>query len=552
MIGFDSEDDTKGNVLVAAAVEGSRIETFRDMEQARAFFLDSPPRTRFAAHNLGYDLNNVFGGSRFRGLSITMNGAGILYARAKSRKFFDSSRHFGARLSTMGNVVGIPKMEYDFDADRRGGGIAWSPRLEEYCVNDARIVSAFIERLETIYEGLGTRIGVTGASTALRLWRERFAGGIKVQRLPKDLLDYLFEAYYGGRVEAFYIGRTGKRMRYYDVNSMFPAVMKEKEYAFPYEYRTWPDLGKHGVTEATVTVPERSWIPPLPCRVGEKILFPTGRMRGCWTNVEIEYARSKGVRLERIHSGVHFPKSCRPFAEYVDTLYTRRKESTDESDRTAYKILLNSLYGKFAQREAPSVYQHVSDPPPPGATHAFEKGEIACYPLPELGYPAHTNVIWSAEITAHARIRLHEGLERVLASGALVYYCDTDSLVTEGVLPESRELGEWKKEYEIEEAEFLAPKVYRFREVGSPTWHVRVKGVPCSGSVDGVKTSPALAFMDKGSGVYDAPMKLREALARSCIEKLNVWERREKFRSTVYDKREVLSDGWTRPIKLGA
>lgn len=39
------------------------------------------------------------------------------------------------------------------------------------------------------------------------------------------------------------------------------------------------------------------------------------------------------------------------FKEYISDIYKRKAECTDGADKIIYKLLLNALYGKFAERQ---------------------------------------------------------------------------------------------------------------------------------------------------------------------------------------------------------
>ena len=66
----------------------------------------------------------------------------------------------------------------------------------------------------------------------------------------------------------------------------------------------------------------------------------------------------------------------------------------------------------------------------------------------------------ASAITAYARINLNKYKEHIFKMGGKVYYCDTDSLVTDLKLLTSMRLGKLKLEYRICEGFFIAPKSY--------------------------------------------------------------------------------------------
>jgi hypothetical protein len=70
----------------------------------------------------------------------------------------------------------------------------------------------------------------------------------------------------------------------------------------------------------------------------------------------------------------------------------------------------------------------------------------------------------SSYVTAYARMVLYEGIENIVSRGGKVYYCDTDSLVSdielEPHLIHNSEFGKWQLEGKIKKAYFSQPKVY--------------------------------------------------------------------------------------------
>ena len=71
-------------------------------------------------------------------------------------------------------------------------------------------------------------------------------------------------------------------------------------------------------------------------------------------------------------------------------------------------------------------------------------------------------------ITAAARAKLLVAMQALLKDGHKVFMCDTDSVVTNGTLPEhlvGKALGQWELEETSpgSDCEFLAPKFYTFQ-----------------------------------------------------------------------------------------
>jgi hypothetical protein len=181
----------------------------------------------------------------------------------------------------------------------------------------------------------------------------------------------------------------------------------------------------------------------------------------------------------------------RPF---IDTFYSLRKKAIAEKDtfrKYVFKILLNSLYGKLIETierqktifgddkvsEAIARYGIIT----PG-----EKLRQYVKPTPVAGVYSvvseeegpFRHVAAGAYVTGRSRLLLHARMQDVLDRGGELYYCDTDSILTDIMLPaEDDVLGSLKHEETIVEAEIVVPKVYRLVTAQGNTIY-KVKGTP--------------------------------------------------------------------------
>lgn len=317
------------------------------------------------------------------------------------------------------------------------------PYNEQDCVILYRAISEFENHLLEI----GGQLQMTIASSAMHLFRRKFLSrNIETSSCLNALAR---EAYFASRVEVF--ERECERAEYYDINSSFPHAMTK---ACPGEFlgtlRTIPDYGLY-MADVTLETPEVN-IPPIPTRVKGRLFFPIGKWRSWLTSVDIELLQDEGGRILKVHEAKQFA----PFddlREYALTIFNRRKH-TEGFERMAYKYLLNSLYGKFAEGneknslliDPETINRHTSKMLFPGVW--IQETEV---PIP------HAHVVISAHITAIARRTLFD----YLTHAGLVHYCDTDGFSTKREFPTGEELGELKLEKFIRRGTFIAPKVYR-------------------------------------------------------------------------------------------
>ncbi len=558
---FDTEDDGRGGFVLGAVTNGQDIWYFEDHDAMRRFIESCPdPLARFIAHNLEYDLGHIYR-SDYSRLKPKWNRSRLLWAEAVGMRgrYFNSFCHAPIALAEMGRIIGLEKLEFPYHKIR---SVATST-LKRYLSRDCEILWRFMDRLQNLYLELGTRLAPTAPGSAMSLFRA-WTPDYCAKKLDERFLEAVKPAYYGGRTENFFRGRWDKNFRYSDVHSMYPWAMEGELPNFHVWKARAPKEGECGVADATVRVPHE-FMPGLPAR-GAKLLFPSGRFRGLWTREELD---ASGARIEKLHGGVTFPLSAGPvLAGYVRRLYALRKKATTDFDRWLYKILMNSLYGKFAS--SPTLWTLISEdeyiersgPSDPDCVCSARKvwdGSVYLVQEAMDGYPVHTNYIWPALITARARARLKKDADGILDAGGRVFYCDTDSLIYSGAesLGDSPELGAWgTTDYRRPvDLEIRGPKFYRIGD------EYRVKGVPSKGFDDrGNVTRPAKEFFDKGRATFRRPVRMREALRRRAAKKPgtpdefgipNFWIEVEKVASEGDGgKRRWKRDGWSEPIRV--
>lgn len=105
-----------------------------------------------------------------------------------------------------------------------------------------------------------------------------------------------------------------------------------------------------GRVEAYVDCPSDINRPFLPYRNKNKTLvFPTGQFVGVYYSEELKFARSLGYNIIPLR-GYLFEKKPSPFSDFITSVYEKRQEAKKKGDDAmayVYKILMNSLYGRF-------------------------------------------------------------------------------------------------------------------------------------------------------------------------------------------------------------
>lgn len=540
---MDTEDDSKGNVFCINFYDGSTHTTFMgcNVQQKAIEWLHTRSRdsVEIWAVNLAYDLNNLFKG-HFTQLEIIYADTRVITARLLKTKIFfkDTLNHWKLSVKEMGKRIGLHKIETkDF-------------KNVEYCRRDTEICYHFVKHMEKNYQTIGCELKATIGSTSLHYFYKNFWDRPKPDEiLSQSEIEFLRGGYYGGRTEIFFTKPVSGFIWYFDVNSLYPSVMRDFHFPKLCDRLSVFDLIYEGMAEVDIYCSTIS-IPYLPYRINNKgIIFPQGKLHGTYTYFEIREALKLGYKVLKVYKAITFTKTCQPFKKFVDTLYDWRLKAQADKDELlsqAAKDISNNLYGKFAQKNVFTKlvpYNRFKDQ---GTIY----GDMLLKKTTGK-YPKHTNIIWACYTTAYARHRLYEYLVKVGLGNGLLIYCDTDSIIFENssqIFTPSQNLGELKLEKgsPFRYAHFKLPKLYCLKPRFGK-WTYKSKGV---------RRDRASEFFRTGRTRFKRPYKLRESLRRNLSPKKtyeiipNYWEFTIKEARHRYDKRIVSRSGHTSPIVI--
>jgi len=549
VLALDTEDNSEGQVSIINFYDGLNHVSFRgeDLQLNAWNWLGVQGPCYVWACNVEYDLINLFGVWVGKMVTLNYGGAGLVRATWQDAPvvFLDTLRHWPMSVDQMGRYLGLTKLDR---IHKHCAGAERCRRCLRYCERDTEIVWDFVDHMLRRYEDMGLQLKATLPSMALQLFQKKFYKQEWIS-VAKRERDFFRRGYYGGRVEVYHFGQIKGPIHHYDVNSLFPSVMKHGRYPdlqSGWTYTQAPNWKNEGMADCTILVPECRY-PPLPVRVDEEsLVYPHGLLRGVWAYPEIRAAIERGAKVLEVYDAIEYqPLRRSPFAGYVDFCYERRRKSAHDLDKVFWKLMMNSLYGKFGQSENFTIIHNDT-----------ERG---------LGSPAkHANVIWAAYVTSLARVRLLQLLE----STTTCYYTDTDSLFTPDRLPTSPKLGELKWEGTAKKTRFYGNKLYVMWdydcECGQCKGNGKDDGVAscnkCHGAgklnrkevmkVKGIPASAAGDFIRTGRAIYRKPVRYRES--RHSFADANVWMSVEKIRDDLYTKRQVFGDGSTRAWSMSA
>lgn len=232
------------------------------------------------------------------------------------------------------------------------------------------------------------------------------------------------------------------------------------------------------------------------------------------TNIDLElFLEHYEVEDLKYHCGWKFKGMKGLFKDFIDKWITRKNEATlsgNKGQRTMAKLMLNSLYGKFATSlETRSKVPFMGD------------DEIIHYKLTDKEEKKGIYLPIGSFITAYARRKTIETSQAIKTYSIQKYgidkylYSDTDSVHTTLSIEELKKfcdiddvkLGAWKHEAHFERAKFVRQKCY-LEEIDGKM-NITCAGMPktCYSQVEwdkfktGFKASGKLTFKHVKGGV---------------------------------------------------
>lgn len=538
------------NPIVVGFFDGNKYRHFETMQDFLKFYF----RQKYANYKCffhwggGYDFNFIFDTMHnyFQDIAwscLDNNGVHFISMKSPDKKrvwhFSDSYKLLPASLHTLTNDFDVEhKKLVEFD---RGNlqkiPVADVIRYNEY---DCRGLYEVLEKFQTWFNGIGVDMKTTVASQALATWRRMMP--FNMTTLDEYSESFIRKGYFGGRVEIFKM-KCFDKFYYYDFTSLYPYVMKKYDMPVgkPMETSEFQE-DKIGFYEVEVSVPDM-YIPVLPFIMDGKLIFPTGNFRGIFSSEEIKFARSLGCEF-KIKYGYVFD-GAKIFDEYIDRFF-ELKNTSQGSTKMISKLLLNSLYGKFAQKRDRENIVRIVDPSEVSGTKPYME-EFGLYKKFSFSKANYIIPSISAWITSCARVELAKMLYE--AGQQNIYYADTDSICSTKKLPTGKNLGDLKLEMTGLEAIFLLPKTYAIRTDSGLI--IKAKGFEREFTAKLTMNSFDKALNGDASDFNQNLLrfgKFKECLRRNG-QFVSMLQKKKSIQS-VYTKREVLENLDTRPLRV--
>ena len=199
----------------------------------------------------------------------------------------------------------------------------------------------------------------TPASCAARVYVSQYLKA-PVGAVTRQIRLQAMRSYWGGRIEAFFRGRHTGDVSVYDAVSLYPQAAMNLG-SLP-TADSWYRLTRKtlhtcagGICTVDFKFPPDELHPCLPVHAGGKNFYPLAGVSHC-TAQEVRYALECGAEIILVEGyGYDLENGDTSLSEYSRDLLAR-KNAADRAgnlaDRTMFKLLMNSLYGKFGQHRA--------------------------------------------------------------------------------------------------------------------------------------------------------------------------------------------------------
>lgn len=337
----------------------------------------------------------------------------------------------------------------DGQSDRRHDACEWSWQTgREIATGRARALAVWLQSwYETVRElKLGGLRG-TAAAQSWHGWRTNYLDTVIEVHNDERRLRAERASVYGGRNECYYLGIAQHGAYEIDASGHYPAVASNN--TLPGRIAGGERFAGYSPTriaQAGYCVIARGelWTqqPVLPYRRDGHVCYPTGHWTGTYCWPEWQLLLDTGGKVRWIDWWVYEPTD--PFVSFFKVLWDARRRaklSGRTAQATAIKLLMNSLIGKCCSQDFywqdrpdlfyPQPWYAWQEPDGDGQAHdsyrtiAWRVQQRVCAGEGDESVPALASYVYSL-----GRVQLWEWMQS--AGWDNVYYCDTDSLWTNG------------------------------------------------------------------------------------------------------------------------
>lgn len=231
----------------------------------------------------------------------------------------------------------------------------------EYCIKDCILTKKLMDIwIDSFYKNFGfypTAYYSAGYISSQYL-KTQLYDFTCFRKVPFTVQNLAYNSYFGGRFEITQRGRL-KNIYHYDINSAYPYAMSKLPDFNNGKWRKIDSIEEYskysknvGFYKVKVDVQEKDLSPFMFRNIYGQIIAPRGEFTTTITSFELEKAiKYYDFKLKRISGFTFIPtkNNKSEFNKLVEGMYKARLKQTNQGQKYVYKVLINSLYGKFAQ-----------------------------------------------------------------------------------------------------------------------------------------------------------------------------------------------------------
>lgn len=448
-----------------------------------------------------------------------------------------SEKYLNEKKIDIESIVPIKKADYTFK------DFLDYPDLTKYCIHDTLLTKRLADIITEKTNQINLRFNSPYSCATLSI--DYF---FKYNKLNspywfyfnkstnnRRVFEYAFNSYHGGRFEVFKKG-TYKNIFEYDVNSMYPSQMinlfdcLNTSFHYTKDIDELPKNTFYGFFKCKVKQNNEN-INLLPQNLNGLLVYPKGNFETYCILPEIELLDKYNIEYEIIdgYYGITHDKIY-PFKDIINFIFSERKKY-DKSDfiSSLYKIIMNSLYGKFIEINIniddeinTDILNMIIDESTKDLKNkSFVAGKYFC-------------PIYAAYITGMSRCKLYDTIMNNNYDN--IIGCFTDSIISTDPIrcDVGNNLGQWEKT-EYETCNMVGTGMYQFD--GEKGKKIRMRGFHMQGMKD-------FSFETFLNNEYKSnkSIKLKESIIQNRIEDFNVIMEQEKTINLNFDNKRIWKD----------
>ena len=367
---------------------------------------------------------------------------------------WDTMNYVPISLKKIGESINLKKLEINFNDNS-------TEKLLIYCRRDTEIIYLFIRYLITFLEKYNlSQLKPTSASLSLNIFRHQF---YSIKKMPiyihdcKNAIKLERDSYSGGITDCFKVGKVSETIYKLDINSMYPYIMKNKN--FPIKMIFWGSYPKYKtdklyniyeknknenliIARVKIFIPEKYAYILQKAKVNNqrKSIFLSGTFETVLTSPELDFVSKYGKILKFKEIAVYHKGVI--FKDFVTFFYNKRlifKEKQNFVYEKFCKLILNSQYGKWGQKQIKYIpvikdmqqnliksFGTIINAETKETYQLIQFGKILYRVIETEENSKDSFVAIASFVTAYSRILLIKYL--LLAKRKNIIYCDTDSL----------------------------------------------------------------------------------------------------------------------------